>query len=99
MPPTASLRGLAIEGFGVGVASPIPTDVGDLIQGNFIGEYLPIRSIPTTGIASAGPEHCRAGRPRATRSKGSCSTRLNATVGGTDPQDSNVIGGNGAKAS
>ena len=40
------LRGLAIEGFSVGVSVPNPTDVGDLIQGNFIGDCTwSIRSI------------------------------------------------------
>ena len=50
------LRGLAIGGFGVGVSVPNPTDVGDLIQGNFIGEYLIYPVNPETGIALPSPE-------------------------------------------
>ena len=34
------IRGLAVEGFGVGISIPSATDQGDLIQGNSIGEYL-----------------------------------------------------------
>ena len=51
------LRGLAIEGFAVGVSVPSPTDVGDLIQGNFIGEYLAYPVDPETGIAAGRARH------------------------------------------
>ena len=50
------LRGLAIEGFNVGVFVPNPTNVGDLIQGNFIGEYLAYPVDPTTGIPLPAPD-------------------------------------------
>ena len=92
------LRGLAIEGFGVGVSVPNPTDVGDLIQGNFIGPYLAYPVDPETGAPLPSPdtvEPRRAGQHAAGRVLGSA----NATVGGTDPQDNNVISGNGRKAS
>ncbi len=49
------LRGLAIEGFNVGVSVPNPTNVGDLIQGNFIGEYLAYPVDPATGVALPAP--------------------------------------------
>ena len=42
----STIRGLIIDGFGVGVSIPGPNDVGDLVQGNFIGQYfaLAVRS-------------------------------------------------------
>ena len=49
------IRGLAIEGFGVGVSVPNPTDVGDLIQGNSIGEYLVYPVDPLTGVPLPSP--------------------------------------------
>ena len=49
------LRGLAIEGFDVGVSVPNPTDVGDLIQGNFIGQYVAYPVDPQTGAALPAP--------------------------------------------
>ena len=90
------LRGLAIEGFSVGVSVPNPTDVGDLIQGNFIGEYLAYPVDPNTGVALPVAQHGRAdraGQHAARRGPGLAERDL----GGTDPQDSNVIGGNGAQ--
>ncbi len=88
------LRGLAIGGFGVGVLVPHPTDVGDLIQGNAIGEYLAFPVDPTTGLALAAPntvELLGAGNTQ----QGVVLGSLNTTLGGTGPEDSNVIGGNG----
>ncbi len=41
------IRGLAIEGFGVGVSIPEPTDVGDLIQGNASANTSSTRSTRT----------------------------------------------------
>ena len=45
------LRGLIIDGFGVGVEVPHPNVVGVLIQGNNIGQYLIHPVDPATGIA------------------------------------------------
>src|SRR5271157_966570 len=45
----SSLRGLIIDGFGVGVSVHNPSDVGDSIQGNFIGKYLEYPVDPDTG--------------------------------------------------
>ena len=91
----STLRGLAIDGFSVGVSIPNPTNVGDLIQGNFIGVYdtylvdaqtgAPVSTDPV-GIAGVG-----------NADQGVLLGSANATVGGTDPQDDNVIIGNGAQ--
>ena len=89
----ASLRGLAIEGFGIGVSVPNPTDVGDLIQGNFIGEYLAYPVDPNTGVALPAPNNVELIGLGNTQ-QGVVLGSSNATVGGTDPQDSNVIAGN-----
>ena len=43
------LRGLIIDGFDVGVSVPRPADVGNLIQGNFIGKYFLYPVDPATG--------------------------------------------------
>ena len=88
------LRGLAIEGFNVGVSVPNPSDVGDLIQGNFIGEYLIYPVDPNTGIPLPAPDRVELFRQGNTQ-QGVVLGSRNATLGGTDPQDSNVIGGNG----
>jgi len=88
------LRGLAIEGFGIGVSVPNPTDVGDLIQGNFIGNYLSYPVDPLTGIAVPAPNNVVLVRLGNTQ-QGVVLGSRNATLGGTDPQAANVIGGNG----
>jgi hypothetical protein len=90
------LRGLAIEGFGVGAEVPSPTDVGDLIQGNFLGNYL-IYSVDTqTGAPLPAPNDVAlVGHGNANQAI--VLDSANATVGGTDPQDSNIICGNGAQ--
>ncbi len=88
------LRGLTVTGFGIGVEIPNPTDVGDLIQGDSIGEYLAYPVDPSTGLALSSPntvELLGSGNSQ----QGIVLGSLNTTVGGTDPQDSNVIGGNG----
>ena len=84
------LRGVAVEGFGIGVSVPLPSDSGDLIQGNFIGEYLHVPGRPRHRSASVGPRHRCFGRAGNT-SKGLCWGWSNATVGGTETQDTNVI--------
>ena len=92
----SSLRGLAIEGFGVGVSVPNPTDVGDLIQGNFIGNYLSYPVDPMTGSPLPAPNNVELVRLGNTQ-QGVVLGSRNATVGGTDPQAANVIAGNGAQ--
>ena len=49
-----SLDGLIIDGFGIGVSVPNPSDVGNLIQGNFIGNYLLYPVDPSTGGSVSG---------------------------------------------
>ncbi len=56
------IRGLAIEGFGIGISIPEPTDVGDLIQGNFIGPYLAYPVDQSTGDRSAAARYGHSGR-------------------------------------
>ena len=91
------LRGLIIDGFGIGVSVPNPGDVGNLIQGNFIGKYFLYPVDPTTGAALARAQQRRSWPGWATRSRASTSTRNNTTVGGTNPQENNVIAGNGVQ--
>ncbi len=90
------IRGLAIEGFGVGVSIPGPLNVGDLIQGNAIGEYLVYPVDPLAGTALPPPNSVALAGQGNTQ-EGILLGCANATVGGTEPQDANVIGGNGAQ--
>ncbi|MGO9469386.1 MAG: beta strand repeat-containing protein, partial [Isosphaeraceae bacterium] len=90
------LRGLAIEGFNVGVSVPNPTDAGDLIQGNFIGEYLAYPVDPNSGIALPSPSTVELAGLGNTQ-QGVVLGSRNATLGGVETQDSNVIGGNGSQ--
>ncbi len=90
------LRGLAIDGFNIGVSVPNPADVGDLIQGNFIGTYVIYQVDTQTGAPLPAPDNVGlAGQGNAQQAV--VLDSANATVGGTDPQDSNVICGNGAQ--
>ena len=50
------IRGLIIDGFGVGVSIPGPNDVGDLVQGNFIGQYFLSEFDPINRGGAAGSE-------------------------------------------
>ncbi len=85
------LRGLNIEGFDVGVSVPNPSNIGNLIQGNFIGKYLVFLVDPQTGAPITSDPVVVTG---SANTQGVVLGSANATVGGTDPQDSNVIGGN-----
>ena len=49
------LRGLAIDGFGIGVSVPAPQNTGNLIQGNFIGQYLTYPVNPLNGERATCP--------------------------------------------
>jgi hypothetical protein len=94
--PNCILRGLAIDGFNVGVSVPAAADVGGLIQGNFIGNYLQFPVNLETGIALPAPDNVVvAGQGNA--QQGVVLACANATLGGSDPQDNNVISGNGAQ--
>ncbi len=87
------LRGLNIEGFNVGVSVPNSSNVGNLIQGNFIGRYVTYPVDPQTGAPVATSQVVISASGNA--DQGVVLGSANATVGGTDPQDANVIGGNG----
>ena len=90
------IRGVAIEGFGVGVSIPDPTDVGDSIQGNFIGPYLAYPVDQVTGDPLPAPSTVfLAGEGNS--GAGIMLGSANATVGGFDPDENNVISGNGAQ--
>ena len=76
---------------------PVPTDQGDLIQGNSIGEYL------VYPVDCSRASRCR--RPNSVELVGLGNTHegillgsANATVGGFEAQDSNVICGTVLKA-
>ena len=95
------LRGLIIDGFGVGVEIPHPNVVGVLIQGNDIGQYLVHPVDPTTGQPLTGSNQVRFGdlanpsHAPGNSLQGVLLGSTNATVGGVEAQDNNVIIGNG----
>ena len=91
------LRGLIIDDFGVGVTIPQASDVGDSIQGDFIGAYLLYPVDPDTGSPLPSPDDDRGRGRRAMRSSGVIIDGANATLGGASPQDDVVIAGNGAQ--
>jgi len=88
----STLRGLVIDGFGVGVSVPNPSDVGDLIQGNFIGTYLEYPVDPNTGAPLPSPDNVEL--KGIGNTQGVVLNSNNTTVGGTNPQEDNVISGN-----
>ena len=89
----SSLVGLAIEGFGIGVSVPNPTNVGDLIQGNFIGQYLAYPVDPILGTPLPPPNNVELIGHGNTQEGVFLGSR-NATVGGVETQDNNVIDDN-----
>ena len=97
----STLRGLIIDGFGVGVSVPQVDssgnpNVGDLIQGNFIGDYFVYPVDPNTGLALPSPNNVAvAGLGNSLQ--GVLLDSNNTTVGGTNPQENNVIDGNGLR--
>ena len=92
----STIRGLAIEDFGIGISIPQPTDVGDLIQGNFIGPYLAYPVDQGTGAPLPAPATViLAGQGNG--QEGILLDSANATVGGFNPDENNVISGNGAQ--
>ena len=87
------LSGLIIDGFGIGVTVPNPANVGNLIQGNFIGNYLLYPVNPQTGAPITGTGSVElAGLGNS--AEGVYLDSQNTTVGGTNPQENNVIAGN-----
>ncbi len=90
------IRGLIIDGFGVGVDIPNSDNVGDSIQGNFIGAYLLYPVDPDTGEALPSPDGEELVTPGNSQ-QGVLINGENSTIGGAAPQDDNVIAGNGAE--
>ncbi|WP_165232189.1 Calx-beta domain-containing protein [Aquisphaera insulae] len=96
----SNLRGLVIEGFDVGV-HVLATDtlsqpiVGDLIQGNAIGDHRYFAYDSQTGEALTNSQVYN--RYGGNRLQGVILDSQNTTVGGVNPQESNVICGNGAQ--
>ena len=87
------LDGLIIDGFGIGVSVPNPTNVGNLIQGNFIGDYLLYPVDPSTGGPLTGLSAIELAGIR-NFEQGIYINANNTTIGGTNPQENNVIAGN-----
>jgi hypothetical protein len=88
------LRGLIVDGFGVGVSIPKPADVADAIQGNYIGKYVVHPVNAETGALLAAPNDAAiAGHGNSLQ--GIVVYGNNTTIGGTNPQESNLISGNG----
>ena len=90
------IRGLALGGFGVGIEIPDPTDVGDAIQGNFIGPYLAYPVDQNSGTPLPAPNNVFLAGHGNTQ-QGILLGSANATVGGFDPAENNVIAANGAQ--
>src|SRR5271157_407471 len=94
----STLRGLIIDGFGVGVSVPQldssgnPNFFGDSIQGNFIGKYLEYPVDPNTGAPLPSPDNVEL--KGIGNTQGVVLNSNNTTVGGTNPQEDNVISGN-----
>ena len=88
------LRGLIIDGFTIGVSVPRPVDVGNLIQGNFIGGYYLYPVDPTSGAAVPAPNNVVIAGVGNSQ-QGIYIDGKNTTVGGTNPQENNVIVGSG----
>ena len=88
------IRGLIIDGFGVGVSIPGPGNVGDVVQGNFIGQYFVSQFDPRTGTAVAAPNG-QIFTGMGNSLQGVLLGSTNATIGGLDPSEDNVIDGNG----
>ena len=90
------IRGLIIDGFGVGVNVPNSDNVGDSIQGDFIGAYVLYPVDPNTGQALPSPdgeELVASGNSQ----QGVIINGQNTTLGGAATQDDNVIAANGAE--
>ena len=88
------IRGLIIDGFGVGVDVPNSDDVGDSIQGDFIGAYLLYPVDPNTGQPLPSPNGEQLVTPGNSQ-QGVIIDGENTTLGGASTQDDNVIAGNG----
>ncbi|HMF37316.1 MAG TPA: Calx-beta domain-containing protein, partial [Isosphaeraceae bacterium] len=96
------LRGLIISGFSVGVSvSALDTSgnpvVGDLIQGNSIGDYYTYPVDLSTGSPLTAPDNVQYVSGVGNAQQGVILNSSNTTVGGSNPQENNIICGNGAQ--
>jgi len=96
------LRGLIISGFSVGVSvSALDTSgnpvVGDLIQGNSIGDYYTYPVDPNRGSPLPSPNTVAFVTGAGNSQQGVILYSANTTVGGSNPQENNIICGNGAQ--
>lgn len=89
----AMLRGLIIDNFGVGVEIPGASDVGNSIQGDFIGGYLLYPVDPNSGTPLPKPEDEEI-VSGGNQDQGVIVNGANTTLGGASPQDDVVIAGN-----
>ncbi len=92
----AILRGLAIDGFNIGVSVPNADDVGDAIQGDYLGQYLVYPVDANSGQPLPSP-NAEAVAGQGNAQQGIVVYGTNTTVGGPAPQDDNVIADNGAQ--
>ena len=92
----ASSAGWPSRGSASAISIPDPTDVGDLIQGNFIGPYLAYPVDQSTGDPLPAPDTVILAGEGNTQ-EGIMLGSANATVGGFNPDENNVISGNGAQ--
>ena len=90
------LRGLIISGFNVGVSVDNPV-VGNLIQGNSIGDYFLYPVDPETGAPLPSPNTVAFTQSQGNTQEGVVLNSSNTTVGGSNPQENNIICGNGAQ--
>ena len=90
----SSVSGLIIDGFGVGVSIPSPDNVGDLVQGNFIGQHFLSQYNLSTGALLPAPNQV-VFTGLGNSLQGVLLGSTNATIGGVEDQDNNVITGNG----
>ncbi len=94
--PNCIIRGLAIDGFSTGVSIQSTGDAGDLIQGDFIGQYLVYPVDTETGSPLPAPNNVEL-LGSGNSQQGLVIQGSNATVGGIDPQAADAIAGNGAQ--
>ncbi len=92
--PNVTIRGLAIDGFTTGVTILTTGDSGDLVQGDFIGQYLVYPVDTQTGSALPAPNNVEL-LGSGNLQQGIVIQGQNATVGGIDPQAADNIAGNG----
>ncbi|WP_435005624.1 Calx-beta domain-containing protein [Tundrisphaera lichenicola] len=88
------IRGLIIDGFGIGIAVPSPDNVGVLIQGNYIGDYFQFNVNSNDGTPLTGNRQVTASG-QGNSLQGILLGSTNSTVGGVATRDANVITGNG----